>query len=61
MLVSTLIQSEEAIEDERKIDEIVTTTAVTTINEKGEIVTVTASREEEEETQLTRSVGITRE
>lgn len=49
MLVSTLIQSEEAIEDERKIDEIVTTTAVTTINEKGEIVTVTASREEEEE------------
>ncbi|MBQ4311919.1 MAG: class B sortase [Oscillospiraceae bacterium] len=49
MLVSTLIQSEEAIEDERKIDEIVTTTAATTINEKGEIVTVTASREEEEE------------
>lgn len=49
MLISTLIQSQEAQSDLEDIKESVTTTAVTSINESGEVVTVPPTTEERRE------------
>lgn len=46
MFVSTLVQSDEAVKDAEEIKDIIVTTAKTTVNEEGEVVTVTASKEE---------------
>lgn len=46
MLVSTLMQSEEAKEDLQEIKESVTTTVATTINEVGEVITIPPTTEE---------------
>lgn len=46
MLASTLIQSEEAVEQLESIKQEVTTTVATTINENGEVVTIPPTSEE---------------
>ena len=46
MLISTLVQSEEAQEEAESIAEMVTTTVATTINEEGEVETVPPTTEE---------------
>jgi len=46
MLISTLIQSEEMLEESESIAEMVTTTVATEINEEGEVVTVPPTTEE---------------
>lgn len=47
LLVRNLVDSNHAVEDAEEVKEFVTTTVGTTINEDGEVVTVTASEEEE--------------
>ena len=49
LLVRNLVDSNHAVEDAEEVKEFVTTTVGTTINEDGEVVTVTASEEEEME------------
>lgn len=46
MLISTLVQSEEAQEEAQSIAEMVTTTVATTINEAGEVETIPPTTEE---------------
>ncbi len=46
MLISTMVQSEEAVQDLEDIKASVTTTVATTINEKGEIITIPPTTEE---------------
>ena len=46
MLISTLVQSEEAQEEAESIAEMVTTTVATTINEAGEVETIPPTTEE---------------
>lgn len=46
MLISTLVQSEEAQEEAESIAEMVTTTVATTINEVGEVETIPPTTEE---------------
>ncbi|MGN0666272.1 MAG: sortase domain-bontaining protein [Huintestinicola sp.] len=46
MLISTLIQSEEAVEQLNDIKEVVTTTVAISINEQGETVTIAPTYEE---------------
>lgn len=46
MLISTLVQSEEAQEEAESIAEMVTTTIATTINEAGEVETIPPTTEE---------------
>ena len=48
MLISTLIQSHQMVEEAKEIEEKVTTTVATSILEDGEIVTVLPSQEERE-------------
>lgn len=49
MLVSTLVQSNKAVKDLEEIKGVVTTTAKTTIDSEGNIVTVAPTEEEEEQ------------
>lgn len=49
MLVSTLIQSRQAVEQKEKDKEIIVTTAVTTIDENGNVVVVAPTEEQEAE------------
>lgn len=49
MLVSTLVQSNKAVKDLEEIKGVVTTTAKTTIDSEGNIVTVAPTKEEEEQ------------
>lgn len=49
MLVSTLIQSRQAVEQKEKDKEIIVTTAATTIDESGNVVTVAPTEEQEAE------------
>lgn len=46
MLVSTLIQSKQALDTQESNKSVITTTAATSINEKGEVVTVKPTEEE---------------
>lgn len=47
MLVSTLVQSKQAVSDSDEIKSVVTTTAATTIDSDGNVVTVAPTEEEE--------------
>lgn len=47
MLISTLVQSNRAVSDLEQIKEVVTTTAVTTIDSDGNVVTVAPTEEDE--------------
>ncbi len=49
MLASTLIQSNRAVKDLEKIKEVVTTTAKTTIDSEGNVITVAPTEEEEQQ------------
>ena len=49
MLASTLIQSNRAVKDLEQIKEIVTTTAKTTIDSEGNVITVAPTEEEEQQ------------
>ena len=49
MLSSTLIQSNRAVKDLEKIKEVVTTTAKTTIDSEGNVITVAPTEEEEQQ------------
>lgn len=49
MLASTLIQSRQAVEQKEKDKEIIVTTAATTIDESGNVVTVAPTKEQEAE------------
>lgn len=49
MLASTLIQSRQAVEQKEKDKEIIVTTAATTIDESGNVVTVAPTEEQEAE------------
>lgn len=49
MLASTLIQSNRAVKDLEQIKEVVTTTAKTTIDSEGNVVTVAPTEEEEQQ------------
>lgn len=49
MLVSTIVQSKEAVADLEKLQEEITTTVATSINSEGEIVTIPPTIEEREE------------
>lgn len=49
MLVSTLVQSNKAVKDLEEIKGVVTTTAKTTIDSEGNIVTIAPTKEEEEQ------------
>lgn len=49
MLVSTLIQSRQAVEQKEKDKEIIVTTAATTIDESGNVVTIAPTKEQEAE------------
>ncbi len=46
MLISTLIQSDEAVEDQEKLNSMMTTTVATSVNESGIVVTVPPTTEE---------------
>ena len=46
MLVSTLIQSEEAVEEKRENQSIITTTVATTVDSEGNVVTIAPTEEE---------------
>ncbi len=46
LLILNLTQSEQAVKDQEKDEEIIVTTVATTINEKGEVVTVKPTEEE---------------
>ncbi len=46
MLISTLIQSKEAIDDKAGVQSVITTTAATTIDENGNVVTIPPSKED---------------
>lgn len=46
MLISTLIQSKEAIDDKADVQSVITTTAATTIDENGNVVTIPPSKED---------------
>ncbi|MGN0642293.1 MAG: sortase domain-bontaining protein [Huintestinicola sp.] len=46
MLISTLVQSQEALQEQQEIKDIVTTTVATTVNEQGETVTIPPTEEE---------------
>lgn len=47
MLASTLIQSQQALDTQESNKSVITTTAATSINEKGEVVTVKPTEEEQ--------------
>lgn len=49
MLASTLIQSDRAVKDLEQIKEVVTTTAKTTIDSEGKVITVAPTEEEEQQ------------
>lgn len=49
MLASTLIQSNRAVKDLEQIKEVVTTTAKTTIDSEGNVITVAPTEEEEQQ------------
>lgn len=49
MLASTLIQSDRAVKDLEQIKEVVTTTAKTTIDSEGNVITVAPTEEEEQQ------------
>lgn len=49
MLASTLIQSNKAVKDLEQIKEVVTTTAKTTIDSEGNVITVAPTEEEEQQ------------
>ncbi len=49
MLASTLIQSNRAVKDLEKIKEVVTTTAKTTIDSEGNVITIAPTEEEEQQ------------
>ena len=49
MLASTLIQSNRAVKDLEQIKEIVTTTAKTTIDSEGNVITIAPTEEEEQQ------------
>ena len=49
MLASTLIQSNRAVKDLKQIKEVVTTTAKTTIDSEGNVITVAPTEEEEQQ------------
>lgn len=49
MLASTLIQSEKAVKDLEAIKEVVTTTAKTTIDSEGNVITIAPTEEEEQQ------------
>lgn len=49
MLASTLIQSNKAVKDLEEIKEVVTTTAKTTVDSEGNVVTVAPTEEEEQQ------------
>ncbi|MBQ3162758.1 MAG: class B sortase [Oscillospiraceae bacterium] len=46
MLVSTLIQSEEAVEEKKENQSIITTTVATTVDSEGNIITIAPTEEE---------------
>lgn len=49
MLASTLIQSDRAVKDLEQIKEVVTTTAKTTIDSEGNVITIAPTEEEEQQ------------
>lgn len=49
MLISTLIQSRQAVEQKRENEEIIVTTAATTIDESGNVITIAPTEEEKAE------------
>lgn len=49
MLISTLIQSKQAVEQKEKDREIIVTTAATTIDESGNVITIAPTEEEKAE------------
>ena len=49
VLINTLIQSKQAMDEQQQLIEMITTTAHTTINEKGEVETIPPTTEEREQ------------